>query len=592
MKRHVCAAWLATCAVVLGWRAASAGAQGLDWDIDSFTVGIEVMPDAGLEVTETIVADFSREPHRGIFREIPVRYRRSGSTFDMRVEVLSILDGDGRAYGYIQERRGDRLWMRIGDADRMLSGTPTFVIRYRVLRGLLSFDTHDELYWNATGDEWPVPIEEASCSVSLPDAVAGETVRAQSFVGPHGGSAAGPEASIEGGVVRFEAGRELRPGEGMTVVIGWPVGAVEHPGAGAAIAWFIRDNWIVVVPFITGPLLYLAWRRFGRDRGEPGPVVVRYDAPEGLTPLEVGTIIDERVQPSDVVAALVGLAVRGYLRIDAAGARMLGEIKPSGITLIKLREPDSGLKDFEHTLMRKVFSLGESVKLSLLQHRFYRELPRIAAQVYAELAREGYFASHPARVRGAWLAAGLAWLAVTGLVGLVLVESGTFPPLPVIIAAVLTGPQVLVLAPFMPRKTPKGRRALEAVRGLEEYIARAEIREIEERARQPGFQAHFESLLPYALALGLADEWGEKFDGLFTAEPDWYRGPTGGFTSALLVSHLMRTTGSMQSAMTSVPRSSGSGGSSWSSGGFGGGSSGFSGGFSGGGGGGGGGGAW
>ncbi len=592
MRRMLCGVWLLVLALSpwpLGGRAA---AQGLDWEIDSFFVEIGVKPDASLEVTETIVADFSREPHRGIFREIPVRYRRSGSAFDMRLDLVSITDGQGRPYTHLAEDRGDRLWIRIGDADRLLQGTPTYVIRYRVRRGLLSFDTHDELYWNATGDEWPVPIESASCVVRLPEGVSPEAVRALSFVGPHGVSETGPEAEIEGRGVRFEAGR-LRAREGLTVVVGWPPGAVAYPGLSERIGWFVRDNWVVAVPFITAPFLLMLWRSRGRDAGEPGSIAVRYEAPAGLTPLEVGTLIDERIETSDITATLVGLAVRGYLRIDVAKLPLLGDARPSQITLVKLREPDGELKPFERTLLDKVFALGDEVKLSRLEHRFYRSLPTIRSETYASLTRDGYFAANPAHVRGGWVALGLVWLAVVVVGGIALVKSGMLPPLPVIIAAVLTGPQLLFLAPFMPRKTARGRRALEEIKGLEEYITRAEARELEERSTREGFQAHFEKLLPYALALGLADHWAEKFEGLFTPHPEWYRGPSEGFTTGLLVSQLMRATGSMSHAMTSVPRSQGSGGSSWSSGGFGGGSSGFSGGgSSGGGGGGGGGGAW
>ena len=49
----------------------SAYGAGLNWTIDSFDTEIVVKQDGELEITERIVADFSRERHRGIFRDIP-----------------------------------------------------------------------------------------------------------------------------------------------------------------------------------------------------------------------------------------------------------------------------------------------------------------------------------------------------------------------------------------------------------------------------------------------------------------------------------------------------------------------------------------
>ena len=71
----------------------------------------------------------------------------------------------------------------------------TVVIRYRVDNALRFFEEDDqawdELYWNVTGDEWPVPIERASVSVRLPAQVTG--VRARGFTGGYGST----EESVE-----------------------------------------------------------------------------------------------------------------------------------------------------------------------------------------------------------------------------------------------------------------------------------------------------------------------------------------------------------------------------------------------------------
>jgi uncharacterized membrane protein YgcG len=195
----------------------------------------------------------------------------------------------------------------------------------------------------------------------------------------------------------------------------------------------------------------------------------------------------------------------------------------------------------------------------------------------------------PQHVQAIWVGLGFLWALGAVLAAVLLGKAGAFGPAPLIIAAVLTAPQLLVLAPFMPRKTAKGRRALEQVRGLEEFIRRAELPMIDARLRQ----AQFEDLLPYAMALGLADQWASKFDGLFTPDPAWYSGARSADSAAALVSILNRASTSIGNTLVSMPRTVSAGGSPGGGGGFGGGRSGFSGGgFSGGGGGGGGGRGW
>ena len=37
----------------------------------------------------------------------------------------------------------------------------------------------------------------------------------------------------------------------------------------------------------------------------------------------------------------------------------------------------------------------------------------------------------------------------------------------------------------------------------------------------------FEKFLPYAMALGVEDNWAKAFDGIYNQPPSWYSGPGG-----------------------------------------------------------------
>jgi uncharacterized membrane protein len=89
----------------------------------------------------------------------------------------------------------------------------------------------------------------------------------------------------------------------------------------------------------------------------------------------------------------------------------------------------------------------------------------------------------------------------------------------------------------------------------------------------------FEKLLPFAIVLGVEEQWARQFADIYKTAPDWYAGNWTTFNSLYLVNGISSGVGMAVNTSFSAPQSSNSSG-------FGGG------GFSGGGGGGGGGGGW
>lgn len=82
----------------------------------------------------------------------------------------------------------------------------------------------------------------------------------------------------------------------------------------------------------------------------------------------------------------------------------------------------------------------------------------------------------------------------------------------------------------------------------------------------------FESLLPYAVAMGVEKSWAKQFDDIYKEQPDWYQG-SGTFTGNRLASGLSSGIGAMNSSFShsTSSSSSGSGGGGFSGGGGGGG---------------------
>ena len=126
-----------------------------------------------------------------------------------------------------QNKRDDKkksyLEINIGDANQPSSGEKTYVIHYTVSGAIKYLADHDELFWNITGDKWPVYVEYPEVKISLPQKVDSDKVSKECFIGQHAatvecidriGSSKDPNVDYSyKGVVT---------GEGMTVVYDFP----------------------------------------------------------------------------------------------------------------------------------------------------------------------------------------------------------------------------------------------------------------------------------------------------------------------------------------------------------------------------------
>ena len=532
-------------------------------------VAIEVEPDSALLVAEDITYDFEDARRHGIYRDVPVRYERRGAP-DYRIvlDVLEVVDELGRPHPFVTSGRDPYLRIRIGDPDRTVTGRVHYHIRYRARLGMLHFDGHDEVYWNATGDGWEVPIDAASARVSLTDG-AGAFLDAACFTGPRGSTRSNCTAERLGGEVRFATLRALGPGEGLSIAAALPKGLVREPSRGerlrARLGPWLSAWWLV--PFLAFFGMRRYWRSAGRDPDPGAAIPVRYEPPEDLTPAEVGTLVDERADLNDVTATILQLAIEGYLEITELESRQFLFFSRTDYRLDRKRPPRE-LKRHQSLLMEALFSGRDSVLVSELRNEFYRELPAIREALYQQLSGPGsFFVAAPDKVRlwwaiggGAVVGAGLLLLAGSAVAGACIA---------------LTGGVVLAFSRHMPRRTRRGRRAYEETLGFREFLERVDRDRLERLGTATREQ--FERILPYAIVLGVADAWANAFAEIYQEPPGWYHGyqPSGRFHPDVFVSHMGRSLDTIGQTLASQPSSgggsSGFGGGGFSGGGFGGG---------------------
>lgn len=525
---------------------------------------LEVTPNATLNVREVITFVF-RGGHQGIYRTIPVRYERRGLEFVLRVDDIHVFDENVVPLRSEVSRQGRAIRVKAW-VPEAVNATRTVIITYRVRRALIDVDGHQELYWNVTGSEWDVPIREAEAVVSSPSSISLDEIRSIAFTGARGASGADYTEDRADTFLTFRATRPLGPREGLTIAVGWPPGAIRGPSVARQALWWLGDNWPLALPFLTLAGAFTFWRLYGRDPGGALTIKPEYGPPEGMMPAAGGALATERAEPRDVVATMVDLAVRGYVRIE----EIESGIGDSDFMFHRLKaiSGDPGLKSAELYLLSRFFGSDWGLtarRLSEVKRDYDNVFPPMRDEIYRTMVREGLFPSSPERVRAVWLVSGIAVVLVAAIVLSGAVGSLGPSPVPLALGLGLSGLIVLAFSPLMPRKTWRGAQALARVKGFREFLERTSKDELR---RLPPDTMH--RWLAWAIALGVSERWIHGFEGLPVSEPTWYSG-RGGFNLDSFDRSLARFSSDTEQAILTSRR----GGDSLSGGGgFSGGSSG------------------
>ena len=287
-----------------------------------------------------------------------------------------------------------------------------------------------------------------------------------------------------------------------------------------------------------GLMLWGAYRRFGRDvagvrqpvsvaRWQPvGPGKAEFVMLQDIRPGEIGTVADEHVDPADITATLLDLAIRGYLRIvelPRASAH-----QPLDWHVERLPKPTDELRAYELDILEAVAPEGgRPVRVSQLRSVISPVAPGVQDRLYDAVVARGWFAVRPDAARDRWTLAGRITTIVAALVLLVLVAFTRFGL--VGLAFLVVGLGLVSLASRMPRRTPAGAALLA---GLQLFASDLQTQPTDQAPKHRAYQ-EISKVLPYAVVLGGLERW---LDALAAADDDpgvsdpgdlgWYEAPS------------------------------------------------------------------
>ncbi len=604
--------------------------KSYDYVIDKYNIDIVVNENNTFDITETITAYFN-VPKHGIYRTLPFKNsitRLDGTVSKNKVQISNLSVNNK----YKTSRENGNYKIKIGSANKTLTGEQTYVIKYTYNIGKDPLKNKDELYYNIIGTDWDTVIGNISFSITMP----------KEFDEKLLGFSAGTQGStnsnnvnytVEGNKITGNYNGVLGVGEALTVRTDLPEGY--FVGAGLNINFI--DYIILLIPIsFLGIAIYL-WYKFGRD--DQVVEIVEFYPPEGFNSLEVGLLYKGKAGNKDVTSLLIYLANKGYIKISETEEKFLFT-KIEDFKITKLKEYD-GDNVNEQIFLNGLFNEDtlafadnkNEVTSSDLSNKFYITMDKILLNINNKENKNKIFeksASEKSIIIILMIIATHCLINIPSLfacedvsaliAGLVcelfmpalgfsfiypfisgepnysksflffMLILGFLPGIGIALPIYLKDPIYLVryiigliclvgmaiCSRHLRKRTPFGNEMLGKIKGFRSFLETVEKDKLEAMVMQD--PAYFYNILPFTYVLGISNKWIEKFETISLPPPSWYGNSTG--FSIETVEHFMNSTmASVQSAMLSNPAddsrsesSSGGGSSGGGSGGGGGGS--------------------
>lgn len=619
----------------------STGVENLNYEhILAFHSDIIISKDAETTITEKIkVYAEGNIIKRGIFRSLPLWRNVNGKKIRIKYDIISV-QKNGSKENYHTENTDSDFGIYFGNKDIILQpGVYEYELTYKTSDQIGFFDKYDEFYWNVNGTLWDFAVDEISAKVTLPEGA--EIIQNSCYTGGYKSNESnciGKQLSTN--TIEWSV-KNLGSNEGLTIAVGFNKGIFTPPPPPG-----ILEKYGVLAALLAAALglvayFFTSWQKYGVDPQKP-IVYPQFNSPQNLSPASLGYLENEYYSEQMITAAIVSLAVKGFIKIIEDDKRVLGIFGSREYTLEKIKEQDQTLPKEEINLMNKLFS-GESNTISFdgkynskieyavndfkaslkFQHDGFLSkgnnsrkliLPII---IIAALYGLGLYFSYKVSYSDVHLGAGIPMIAAALFVGIfisIFFERSNIVKilfgllsigLIVIFVAIFSidsnrsenlgfyasygflifGFIGMVLFQYLIKQpTPQKLETQSLIEGFKMYLGTAEEKTLQFHNPPEMTPAVFETMLPYAMVLGVDKIWGQKFQNMLKTSSlanqqynsSWYVG-----ASMMNMNFANTLTSSLSQSIASSstqPSSSGSG-----SGG---------GGFSGGGGGGGGGGGW
>lgn len=607
--------------------------------IKNYNVTIQINKDATLTVNEVIDYEFDVMKH-GIYRDIPLRSRKEGFDIYRSYVRMNSVKRNGEPEHYSSKSFDEGIRYRVGSANTYVNqGLNTYEFNYTIYNAVFEKDGIYQIYYNAIGQFWEVPIEKATVTVKFSpygsQIEQKEIEKLEVYTGSYGEKSDNYNIDENSGEIKISTKNELSPDSGLTFMLNLKTDKINPTFLDKVKLIYYTNPIIILGPVILIILTiyaFVTWLLFGRDPARKA-VIPEFNLPKDMSAM-FAAYMDGARDPKEIMnVGVLSLLSKGYITAedkDGDGKNVKynkntektnNEKKELYSEEIKLYNALSSSKNnifkdgdaLYSTGISILKNLGDKYNKIIYRHNYGFLVPFILAIPVLVIFSLGGGNSKIGMESGSYF---LIFFYILGVFGSILHSifreiNKIFILVGVTIIVMLVslsmGIPIFVMAicflvlffgymKLIGKYTNEGIRKKEYLQGMKMYIKTAEENQIKKFNDVDEMVSYFKGILPFAVALGVKNEAIKLMRKAIKMnhfnESDFNRNQTLDlwvYNDYALRSSLSREYNTAQEKVYKEKFSSSRGGSS---GGFGGGGFSSGGGFSGGGSGGGGGGSW
>ena len=510
--------------------------------IRNYEVTVQINKNGTLTVNEVIDYQFGEEFKHGIYRDIPLRSKRFG--FDVHKSFIKMnwIKRDGKDEEYTKNHFYEGIRYRIGSETELVNLYKTesiYELNYDIYNAVFEKDGIYQVYYNAIGQFWNVPIEQASVIIRFPDGQKikkNEIEKLEVYTGSYGEKGENYDILENDEEIHIST-KELEAKNGLTFMLNLKTDKISPTLVDKLKIVYLSNPAIIILPFL---LLFLTiysivtWKFFGKDP-QGKSVIPEFNLPKDISPMFAAYINGERDTVEILNAGIFTLLTKGFIVAN----RVNGEIKYNKESKTAYTQ-ETELAEEERMLLdalssekndifgseKRIYNKANSI-IEILKDKYHKIIYKnngsflVPFYCAAPVFMIFIFSQTNFEIFNIFIILYILitlgsffhriWITVSkklliGLLIIVILGVSFYQGIEIFVFTTYFVILFIVYAKLIGKYTNEGLRKKEYLKGMKMYIKTAEENQIRKFDNVKELIEYFNGILPFAVALGVKNE--------------------------------------------------------------------------------------
>jgi len=510
--------------------------------IRNYEVTVQINKNGTLTVNEVIDYQFGEEPKHGIYRDIPLRSKRFG--FDVHKSFIKMnwIKRDGEDEEYTKNHFYEGIRYRIGSETELVNLYRTesrYELNYDIYNAVFEKDGIYQVYYNAIGQFWNVPIEQASVIIRFPDGQKikkNEIEKLEVYTGSYGEKGENYDILENDEEIHIST-KELEAKNGLTFMLNLKTDKISPTLVDKLKIVYLSNPAIIILPFL---LLFLTiysivtWKFFGKDP-QGKSVIPEFNLPKDISSMFAAYINGERDTVEILNAGIFTLLTKGFIVANRVNDEIKynKEYKTAYTQETELAEEERMLLDALSSEKNDIFGSEKRIYnkansiIEILKDKYHKIIYKnngsflvpfyCAAPVFIIFifSQTNFEIFNPFIILYILITLGSffhrIWITVskkllTGLIIIAILGVSFYQGIEIFVFTTYFVILFIVYAKLIGKYTNEGLRKKEYLKGMKMYIKTAEENQIRKFDNVKELIEYFNGILPFAVALGVKNE--------------------------------------------------------------------------------------